>query len=305
MKEGTVVLLPGGGARGSAQLGMMIEYSLRFGVPDAVIGTSVGALNGSLWSSDRLQDLIKFWLSLREPGDIYKKRFLSKLLFLFKSSIFTNKPLWKIIDKELDLTQLRNTNSEFFACAWNANTNKAELFAKNHVNIKKAVLASAAIPIIFDEQVIDEQYYFDGGVQEQIPTKFVFKKNINGENVIRIKPNRIVILHTSKKELPITHVKYDRMTKIAPRLIDGLTTEGKRDDIEVMLLKNQLTGYEHIETWQCEPVRSNMGFLDFYRDKIEQGISIGRHSFLHNTTRYSINNEFKGEIINWDHYSGQ
>src|ERR1700738_4577781 len=55
------LVLEGGGAKGAFQFGCLTalaEYGIKF---DSIAGTSVGALNGALWSSGQLEWGKEFW----------------------------------------------------------------------------------------------------------------------------------------------------------------------------------------------------------------------------------------------------
>jgi len=286
-------VLPGGGAKGAVQLGMLDEYIKVYGAPQAVIGTSVGALNGALVASEQYVELHRIWNSIKSPDDVYKLRGMSRLFAIAglyrKSSIFTMKPLEKLITKELDMNKLRMSHIQYFACAWNATTNQSEIFSKDHGSIMQGILASASIPIVFPEVKMGNDYYFDGGVTDAVPLKWAFSPRIG------FVPHRVVILmpgkikSSTREEKPMKNV-----FQIAPRVIDGLTEEGKKNDIALMLARNKLSGFRSVEVMISEPVRSHMGTLDFYPKQIREGIEIGRQSFLHNTTTYSEENNFDG-----------
>ena len=58
------LVLQGGGARGSYQVGA-VEALLRRNIKfDVVVGTSIGAINGALIASNEFEKLKKLWLSL-------------------------------------------------------------------------------------------------------------------------------------------------------------------------------------------------------------------------------------------------
>jgi NTE family protein len=309
--KGDILVLPGGGAKGAVQFGMIEEYIKMFGYPECILGTSVGSLNGPIVASKEIDKLNHIWFSIKNPKDIIKKRFMSYALFWAKSSIYSAKPLKKLIERNLDIDKLRSSDVDFYACVWNANTNKAEIFSKHHPHIKDAVLASACIPIIFNEIVLGNQYYFDGGITDQAPTKFIFSNKIN------TKPRRITILSPSVREHEANmHEKYNKIPKIGARIIDGLTKEGKHNDIDMTIDRSRIASlekrlseytsvpkmgrqYREIETLICYPTRPNMETLDFYPDKIREGKEIGKESFIKNTIMYSHKNHFQGEKINW------
>ncbi|HET9050447.1 MAG TPA: patatin-like phospholipase family protein, partial [Candidatus Dormibacteraeota bacterium] len=74
---GTVLVLGGGGARGAAQLGVLRALAARGIEPDAVVGTSVGALNASVCARHPLGEAVRLleviW-GTRETREVLRPR---------------------------------------------------------------------------------------------------------------------------------------------------------------------------------------------------------------------------------------
>lgn len=297
----TVWILPGGGARGAVQVGMIKKAVKTIGWPDCIIGTSVGSLNGSLAACKNILPLEKVWRSIESPKDIYGNRaytdWLSKALFFINSSFYHIKPLQKLLDEHLDLDKLVSSDIDFYACAWNANTNKSALFSK-HGNIRAGIEASISIPMVFPETVINDEYYFDGGVRDNAPTKYIFKKDDYGKHVIGFKPDRVVIMLPGiLKNYSRVGEKFDKVPKIAVRALDAIITEGQFNDVQMMLDRNQIPEYSSVETIVCQPIKDVIGTMDFYPDKIRRAIQVGEASWIANTRIYNEDNNYRGGIF--------
>ena len=97
-----VFVLSGGAARGAVQVGMM-EVLLEHGiVPDAFVGTSVGALNSAFmgWQADlgRVRDLRQRWLRLG-TRDIFPGGTLTRMGHLLRQRpyLFSSAALQRLI----------------------------------------------------------------------------------------------------------------------------------------------------------------------------------------------------------------
>ena len=97
-RDRVVFVLSGGGGRGAAQVGMLTEL-LAAGVrPDALVGTSVGALNATFLAADpcldQARDLADRWTTLRSrdvfPGTAWSKvnHLLHRRAHLFAPAIW-------------------------------------------------------------------------------------------------------------------------------------------------------------------------------------------------------------------------
>jgi len=298
----TLMVLPGGGAAGAIQAGMILGYVDAYGWPMSIIGTSVGAMNGAM-AATKSQELIRrVWLDISGPRSVYEPRFLtdfiSKITFFSRSSIYSFSPLKKMIEKKLDLKQLVESDVDFWVCYWNANEDRSVIMNKKNPNIIDGIIASAGIPIAFPEVIIDGEYCFDGGVKDGIPTKFAFKKDANGLPLLGFVPDRVVILSPVRVDKSYRiNGKFDKITKIAPRVIDGLTSESIYNDMELTLLKNRLPEYKSVELVISQPYRTNIDTLEFDPNKIAEAMLIGKDSLKHNTYIYNESNGFIGEPL--------
>ena len=201
------LILPGGGARGSYQVGVIKGIMEIFPI---ITGTSAGAINATVlasYASDikygalRLE---KFWTSIH-CEDVYRTdtlmiaktiiRVIGSILFSrfgVKSpkSLLDNTPLKQLLTQELHLPQIQQAidNSDLDGLAITASSyavSVAKSFYQAIPTVKpwqrtrrfgvpekigvKHILASTALPFLFPAQLIGNEYYGDGGLRMIAP----------------------------------------------------------------------------------------------------------------------------------------
>ncbi|MDR2867348.1 MAG: patatin-like phospholipase family protein [Acholeplasmatales bacterium] len=171
------LMLGGGGAKGSYQLGVikaLIEEGLYKDV-SCVSGTSIGAINAFLLASIKTFDeILSIWKLLNNKN-------------IFKSfrrdyqGFFDLNALRDTIAQQIDLDYFHTYPKDIFVTA--TKMPNSDIF--NQVNLLKvtrevfhlnyyddpidATMASAAIPYVFGTKKIGENYYVDGGLVDQNP----------------------------------------------------------------------------------------------------------------------------------------
>jgi NTE family protein len=163
-KKGLV--LSGGGARGIAHLGAvkaLYEYGHQF---DVIIGTSMGAMVGSVLANGY------------HPDEVMEKLKSSGNLFLtfFRPDLSTNNMLTmsgarNILEKLLTVQNIEELPIHFIATATDFTHGKPHYFEKG--NIIDAVIASSSIPIIFPPVMMGGIQYIDGGVLNNLPVRYI------------------------------------------------------------------------------------------------------------------------------------
>jgi len=209
------LVLSGGGAKGAYQIGVfkaLYELHLQK-IINIISGTSIGALNGALFLMDDYKLLTEVWEEATYDNFLYLEKnrhthsFRTALRSLLNQnwedlsfqdyllnqnlSLFSQNGLAKIIDKYLDFEKIQSHNKKLFACAYNINRRRPEYFLLNTldaVTAKNALLASAAIPFIYESVKINAEIYSDGGVNnplfedknsDNVPVKPVFECGCN------------------------------------------------------------------------------------------------------------------------------
>jgi len=162
------LVLSGGGALGIAHLGVLHDLEKANLTPAEIVGTSMGGIVGACMA-----------LGMKE-SEIYKeiKRFSSVstwIKFSFSgNAIVDNSKIEMIFDTLFGTQKLSDTTIPLKLIATNLITGEKRVFsAKDDIYIKDAVLATMAIPGIFDEHEIENNMYVDGFLCENLGIKQV------------------------------------------------------------------------------------------------------------------------------------
>lgn len=219
------LVLSGGGAKGSYQIGVwkaLREFKIKI---NAIIGSSVGALNGimiilneyekslNLWENISIDKVVSIPKEILENGRIDIKRLSVKKIIeiqkeIFKTGGFDIKPLEDLIISILDENKVRESGIDFGLVTYDVNSFKPlEIFIEDipYGKLKDYLLATSTLPG-FKITKIENKKYLDGGLYDNIPIDlakrrgykniividisglgFIRKINIDGTNTIYIK----------------------------------------------------------------------------------------------------------------------
>ena len=189
------LVLSGGGVKGYAHLGVLRVLERENIKIDYITGTSIGALVGTLYSIGYSVDEIEKFLD-----DINVSSFLETVtdntnLSLEKKESLKKYSAYLSFDNELNFSfpkGLKGTGEEYLILkkmlgkyeymdsfdnfpiplrivATNLNTGETKAFSKG--DVAKALIASMAIPSIFEPMKIDGEIYVDGLVSRNLPVE--------------------------------------------------------------------------------------------------------------------------------------
>lgn len=240
--------LAGGGARGAYQIGAWKAFKEK-GIDKNIVaysGASVGSLNAALFAMDDYDTAYQVWMSLNKDSlfniekQIYKRLFKEKLNFL-NSGVFNTRQLEDLIDNSVDYDKVRT--KDVFVATTHLGNDKSTFFDLLRTNykhyfksekqtkyqnlrelddetIKKTLLASCAIPIVFRPIEIGNERFYDGGLLDNTPyqplvdigcdviividlfkVSFVKKQSAEGIKLITVHPKRSLrgVLDFNKK----------------------------------------------------------------------------------------------------------
>lgn len=218
------LVLAGGGGKGAYQIGVLkaiFEYGLEEQIV-AVAGSSIGALNGALFAQGDIILMEAVWKGI-EPEEILdiqgtdvdfmgvlQKKFgiLEEFLgsislneYLQKAKeegICSREGLLKILEEEIDLQKVIHSSKKIFATIASLENNipvakYCLLNGKTEEEIKKILLASSALPVVYDAVNIDGVFYRDGGLADNVPTTPIIRQGIENLIVVQLKPKDIRI----------------------------------------------------------------------------------------------------------------
>ncbi|MFF3464659.1 patatin-like phospholipase family protein [Streptomyces sp. NPDC002619] len=158
------VVVGAGGVLGAAHVGLGYALEQRGFVPDMIIGTSVGALNGAIAAAhpDRAARwLDHVWTQLRRR-EVYPLGYPSS-----RASIFTDRGLRRLIARAGLPSRMEQLAVPFTAVAMDLGTGAPALL--DHGDLESALLASAAIPGMLPPVDREGRTLVDGGVVAYVP----------------------------------------------------------------------------------------------------------------------------------------
>ncbi|WP_324171951.1 patatin-like phospholipase family protein [Sulfurimonas sp.] len=157
------LVLSGGGALGIAQIGVLHDLEKMNLSPSEIVGTSMGAIIGACLSIGMKERKI-FYL-FKDFANIFN---WVKLSFT-GNSIISSKKIEKILDNIFFDIKMKDTKIPLKVIATNTLNGNIKVFnSTDDVKIKDALLASMAIPGIFEEKKIDNIIYSDGFLCENL-----------------------------------------------------------------------------------------------------------------------------------------
>ncbi len=168
----TAFVLSGGGNQGVTQVGMLralIEHGI---VPDVVIGTSAGALNGAgicyAPNLTGIERLTSVWTALTS-NDIFPGGRLSRAWKVARrgTHLFTNDGLAAIIDRATPARSFADLTIPLRVVAADLDSGDEVVFSRGP--LAPALLASSALPGVFPVIHHDGRQLVDGGVVNAVP----------------------------------------------------------------------------------------------------------------------------------------
>src|SRR5680860_364341 len=165
-------VLSGGGNQGVSQVGMLRALLERDIVPDVVIGTSAGALNGAaiaarphLASVDHLTEV---WTET-ESSAVFPQGRLAQVWNVIQrdSHLFSSDGLADIITRSRRAELFEDLVVPLRVIATDLDSGEEVVFAGGP--LQPALLASSALPGIFPPVEHDERRLIDGGVVNNVP----------------------------------------------------------------------------------------------------------------------------------------
>jgi NTE family protein len=215
-----VLVLQGGGALGAYQAGVYQGLCEAGVVPDWVIGTSIGAINGAIIAGNptdtRMRRLQDFWAGLaggRAFDESWSASFLGGMLAnmntiaqgvpgffqanprapwsmnlpvgLERAAFYTTEPLRRRLEELVDLAHLNGGQTRLTVGAVSVRTAEMHYFDTQHMKLDIAhVMASGALPPAFPAIRIGDDAYWDGGLYSNTPVEAVLDDHPRRDSLI-------------------------------------------------------------------------------------------------------------------------
>ena len=161
------LVLSGGGTRGYAHLGLIQALNDAGIFPDIISGTSAGALAGVLYADGYSPREIMQIMNTGSRLDFMRPALPREGLLQIGGII-------KILKSSLRAKTFEELHIPLYVAATDLNNGRAEYFSKG--DLLGPVIASASIPVLFQPVMIENIYYVDGGVLDNLPVKPIEKK---------------------------------------------------------------------------------------------------------------------------------
>ena len=168
----TAFVLSGGGNQGVSQVGMLRALLERGIVPDVVIGTSVGALNGAVVATDpvlsQVDHLEQVWTELTSeqvfPGGTLRRAWN---LLRRDDHLISNEGLRELINGTLIADTFDGLEVPLRVVTADLTSGNELVFAAGA--LRPALLASAALPGVFPPVRLDDAVLVDGAIVNLVP----------------------------------------------------------------------------------------------------------------------------------------
>lgn len=204
--DGKIALsLEGGGARGAYQIGAvkaLFENGYKF---DAIVGTSIGAINGayiaqgdfdkiySMWQTMSFKDLFDLDNEVMKRTfdinlDINSIKYLSKKLGeTLKNKGMDTEKMRQILEEGIDEEKIRKSDILYglvTMCLSDINGEEKYIDEIPEGKLVDYILASANLPV-FKRSIINNKKYLDGGAWDNCPVHMLEEKGYNKVIAIR------------------------------------------------------------------------------------------------------------------------
>lgn len=166
-------------------------------VPDVVIGTSIGAINGvavaaepSLAVIGPLEDL---WLKTSSSNVFGASMFARARTFTrTRTHLHDIEPLREVLRRHLPVARIEDLRVRFQCVAACIETASEHWFTEG--SIEDAVLASSAVPGLLPAVEVNGMHFYDGGLVNSIPV----------DRAVALGATNIYVLQVGRVEQPLT-----------------------------------------------------------------------------------------------------
>lgn len=210
------LVLSGGGAKGSYELGVYKALK-KLGIKiDIITGTSIGALNGAVLCTGDYRKAKRLWLKL-SASDMFNYTFKdSKEYPKIAKDIIKNKGLKfdkaeEIIRSLIDEDKIRKSKIDYGLVTVNLNNRVPKMLTKSQIPKGKLisyVIASATCFPMVEMKKIDGEYYVDGGYYDNLPINLAI--DMGADEIIAVDLSAIGLKQKIKDEdVKIDYIKKD------------------------------------------------------------------------------------------------
>lgn len=156
------IVLCGGGVRGLCQIGVLQALEENGISPGYISGASIGAIIGLFYAAG---------IPPVEILEISKKSTMIRIFHpaISKKGLSNFNYLKGLIDKHIPFKQFEDLHKKLYVATTNLHRGTLDIFSEG--DVVKPVLASAAVPLIFEPQEIDGEKHLDAGILNNVPVE--------------------------------------------------------------------------------------------------------------------------------------
>lgn len=215
-------VLAGGGAHGAVQWGLLQALGETDIAPDAVIGTSIGALGGAILAEDpasAVSRLAYVWGQLDVSTLIGEKWFDTKMLKnAGRQALVDNEPERAALEQILQARTFAELSLPFAAVSTDLATGAA--VAHDSGDLIRALLASSAIPGLLPPVAINERPQVDGLASANLPCEIAVRRGAG----------TVIALDTGARPVPVDIAS--SQPKLLGRVIAVLAANQRREQLQ-------------------------------------------------------------------------
>jgi len=280
--------MAGGGARGAAQIGALMELESLGIRPDLITGTSIGAIIGAFYSAGMTPDDMADIMRNIKPSSLYA-------LPQDDTSIVSNAKIAELLQTNF----LKQFGEEFFEGRPNQRPRfedlsiplavvATDLVSRHEVvldegDLIRALLATSCVPILFPPVKYADRFLVDGFLVNNIPLDIVRSRGAMFTIAIDLTTSEPYALITEGDNSHQSIFNIDWSELIDGRIFDRFLYQSTRGQLwrvvtsvmDVISSGNaRLTVSIHPPDVLVEPYLGTIGLLDFHR--VDEGIEAGR-----------------------------
>lgn len=233
--------LQGGGSHGAFTWGVLdrlLELDESLLGFDSVCGTSAGAINAVVMcyglhvgGREKARELLeRLWIDISRYGFKMTYPFVeyfTQFVSPYQFNPLNFNPLKDILLNIVDFKELKKSKIGLYVYATNVMTNQGKLFKRSEIGIDQ-VMASTALPTVFQAVKIGDDYYWDGGYMGNPPlAPLISNRRIT--DLLLVKLNSININHLPMNAKDIN----DRVTEIC-------FNSSLMNEMKIIQLRNEL-----------------------------------------------------------------
>jgi NTE family protein len=233
-KSKRALVLPGGGGRGAYQVGVikaLKEYGLHF---DMVFGTSIGALNATLFCQDSIRRLEELWTSMR-PKDIFRlpsAPHIGGMILGSALGLLDTTPLEELLRREIDLQKLKASKTKLGFVTTDLCSLETKLITMDTImstnELIDGLMATSAVPLAFPPRHLHGKgLWVDGGLVRNTPLQAALNEGATEIFMVLLHPETIDACPTN-------------LFQVLVRCLDILLDASARKEIESAQLFNRL-----------------------------------------------------------------